>query len=77
MTPDINQTALVPYLIAEKVAGGNNTPAVEYLVERAENCYKYSLHFRCQLHKRGADSRVVLSMFMEHWLMGFETNKSK
>lgn len=61
-------TPLVPYLIAEQVAGHyQNTEMVEYLVERAERHYRDNEHFRKCINNKRYDPREQLRVFMEHW----------
>lgn len=64
-TFDINDTALVPYLIAEQVT--DNIEEQDYLVERAERHYRDNEIWRKQLNK-SKDQREFLFSFMEHWL---------
>jgi len=72
----IHNTAVVPYLIAEKVAGAENENAVTYLTKRAERHYEGSMHFREQLNNPLKDCREVLRAFMEHWLMAYSKYNS-
>ena len=65
-TFDINDTALVPYLIAEQVT--NNVEEQDYLIERAERHYRNNEIWRKQLN-RNKDQREFLFSFMEHWLL--------
>lgn len=71
MQYSIHNTEVVPYLIAEQVAGANNTDAVTYLVERSERHYENNQHFRKLINNKRKDSRVTLSNFMAHWLQAF------
>jgi hypothetical protein len=73
---DINKTALVPYLIAEQVAGRENEKKVNYLISRSERQYKNSPHFRQQINDNRKDCREVLAMFMRHWLQAYDTFNS-
>jgi hypothetical protein len=65
MPYDINETELVPYLIAEKVT--NNIKEQDFLIAKAENCYKNNAHFRDKINK-SKDPRETLKTFMFHWL---------
>lgn len=64
------ETPLIPYIIAEQVAG-RNEEAVTYLEKKAERIYENNGHFREQLNKKGYDQRETLKMFMAHWLLAF------
>jgi len=67
----IHNTPVVPYLIAEQVAGAENENAVTYLVKRSERHYENSLHFRSQIDNPHKDCREILKAFMGHWLMAY------
>jgi hypothetical protein len=71
MTQSIHNTALVPYLIAQQVAG-NDEAAVTYLEKRAERHYENSWQFRLALNNPHKDSREVLASFMRHWLQAYQ-----
>lgn len=73
----IHDTALVPYLIAERVAGYDNKEAVDYLENKAETIYQHSKHFRDSINDKRKDSRDTLAMFMAHWLQGFKKKATK
>lgn len=62
---NIHNTALVPYLIAEKVT--ENIRIQELLINKAEQVYANNETWRNQLHKSN-DQRQFLKMFMEHWV---------
>ena len=64
---DINETEIVPYLIAEEVT--NDPTKISLLVEKAETLYSKSAQFRKSLFRKGYDSRQVLETFMNHWLL--------
>lgn len=61
---NINNTAVVPYIIAEKVT--DNREQQDLLVERAERHYKENEIWRKQFNK-AKDQREFLEMFMNHW----------
>ena len=63
-TFDINNTEVVPYLIAERVT--DNREHQNLLVERAERHYKENEIWRKQFNK-ARDSRDFLEVFMNHW----------
>ena len=65
MKANIHNTALVPYLIAEKVT--DNIRIQELLINKAERVYTNNETWRNQLHKSN-DQRQFLKMFMEHWM---------
>jgi hypothetical protein len=65
MEANIHKTALVPYLIAEKVT--DNIRIQELLIQKSERIYAKNETWRKQLHKSN-DERQFLKMFMEHWL---------
>lgn len=85
MKYDINQTELVPYIIAERAAWTvleahkrhkDKSSAelcklaeslISPLVEKAEQCFDKSEHFRKSILNKRTDSRYILEMFMEHW----------
>jgi len=69
MTTDINNTAVVPYLIAEKVT--DNREEQDLLVSRAERHYKDNETWRKQFNK-SKDCRVFLETFMNHWLQSLK-----
>lgn len=71
----IHNTAVVPYIIAEKVAGRENEKAVTYLVKRAERVYEGNLHFRTLINNPYKDCRKILATFMSHWLNGYNKQK--
>ena len=66
-TFDINNTAVVSYLIAEQVT--DNLEEQTYLVGRAEEHYKDNEIWRKQFNK-ARDPRDFLKVFMEHWKEG-------
>jgi hypothetical protein len=65
MKANIHNTALVPYLIAEKVT--DNIRIQELLINKAERVYTNNETWRNQLHKSN-DQRQFLKMFMDHWM---------
>ena len=77
MIHNINNTALVPYIIADKVAVNlleNDFESKEMLslklVEKAERIYSENENFRSQINSNKTDCRQVLEMFMENWAHG-------
>jgi hypothetical protein len=66
-TFDINNTAVVPYIIAERVTQDHYQQ--DLLVDRAERHYRDDATWRGQFNK-ARDSRDFLEMFMNHWLLG-------
>jgi hypothetical protein len=64
-THNINNTVLVPYLIAEKVT--DNLRIQTILIEKSEKVYAKNEVWRNQLNT-SADPRQFLKMFMEHWM---------
>ena len=75
MILSINNTSLVPYLIAEQIVGRENEDAVNYLEHKAITHYEKSAHFRKSLNNPKKDEREVLAMFMHHWLQAFRKTK--
>jgi len=61
---DINNTAVVPYIIAEQVT--DDIGEQDYLISRSERHYKDNEIWRKQFNK-SKDQRQFLKMFMEHW----------
>lgn len=65
MKHDINNTVVVPYLIAEQVT--ENADLQDKLCEMCEKQYANNEYWRNQFHKSG-DERQFVKMFMEYWL---------
>lgn len=61
---DIHKTAIIPYIIAEKVT--NNKTHQNFLIEKVEHIYNVNKTWREQLNT-SKDQREFLKMFMEHW----------
>lgn len=71
MRHDINQTELVPYIIAEKALNELKIPItddkVDYLVSKSESLFNTNTHFRSSILDQSKDSRQTLFNFMQHW----------
>jgi len=61
---NIHDTAVVPYIIAEKVT--DNKTHQNFLIEKVEHIYNVNKTWREQLNT-SKDQREFLKMFMEHW----------
>jgi hypothetical protein len=73
MKNNIHNTALVPYLIAEKVT--ENIDFQDLLISKSENTYKTNKIWRNQLDN-SPDQREFLKMFMIHWVKRIEKSKN-
>ena len=71
---DINNTAVVPYLIAEQVT--DNIEEQDYLIDRAERHYKDNEIWRKQFNT-AKDQRQFLKMFMNHWKESYNKKPKK
>ena len=74
MKHDINNTVIVPYLIAEQVTDSRYLQ--DKLCEMCEKQYANNEHWRNQFHKSG-DERQFVKMFMEHWLKSLHKPNKK
>ena len=73
MKHDINNSVVVPYIIAEKAT--ENEDAQNYLIDKAERLYANNKAFRNGLDN-SSDSREYLYKFMSHWLLGYNQKPS-
>lgn len=67
-------TALLPYVIADRVA--SDYPVVyeeltEFLANKAERCYARNKHFAKGVRRAGDRGRDFLYAFMYHWADGW------
>lgn len=74
MKHDINNTVVVPYLIAEQVT--DNADLQDKLSEMCEKQYANNEYWRKQFHKSGDEIQYV-KMFMEHWLKSLHKPNKK
>ena len=74
MKYDINNTVVVPYLIAEQVT--ENVDFQDKLCEICEKQYANNEYWRNQFHKSG-DERQFVKTFMEHWLKSLQKQNKK
>ena len=74
MKHDINNTVVVPYLIAEQVT--DNADLQDKLCEMCEKQYANNEYWRKQFHKSG-DERQFVKTFMEHWLKSLQKQNKK
>ena len=74
MKHDINNTVVVPYLIAEQVT--ENADLQDKLCEICEKQYANNEYWRNQFHKSG-DERQFVKTFMEHWLKSLQKQNKK
>ena len=74
MKHDINNTVVVPYLIAEQVT--ENADLKDKLCEICEKQYANNEYWRNQFHKSG-DERQFVKTFMEHWLKSLQKQNKK
>ncbi len=71
--PSIYDTALIPYIIAEKIT--TNEILVDALSDKSEHFYQNNKSFKASIDSR-EDANTMLLNFMLHWV-GFGTNDSK
>ena len=78
MRHDINQTELIPYIIAEKALNELKIhitdEKVDYLVSKSESLYNTNTHFRGTILDQSEDSRQTLFNFMRHWAFRLTEN---
>ena len=74
MKHDINNTVVVPYLIAEQVT--DNADLQDKLCEICEKQYANNEYWRNQFHKSGDEINYVKT-FMEHWLKSLQKQNKK
>ena len=74
MKHDINNTVIVPYLIAEQVTDDRDLQ--DKLCEMCEKQYANNEYWRNQFHK-SRDERQFVKMFMGHWLKSLRKQNKK
>ena len=74
MKHDINNTVIVPYLIAEQIT--DNIDLQDKLCEMCEKQYANNEYWRNQFHKSG-DERQFVKMFMEQNLKSLQKPNKK
>ena len=74
MKHDINNTVVVPYLIAEQVT--DNADLQDKLCEMCEKQYANNEYWRNQFHKSG-DERQFVKTFMEQNLKSLQKQNKK
>ena len=74
MKHDINNTVVVPYLIAEQVT--DNADLQDKLCEMCEKQYANNEYWRKQFHKSG-DERQFVKIFMQNWLKSLHKPNKK
>jgi hypothetical protein len=71
---DINNTVVVPYIIAEQVT--DDIEEQDYLISRSEKHYKDNEIWRKQFNT-AKDQREFLKMFMKHWKKSYNNQTKK